>query len=151
MNWLSFPGIGIPQVPSDSRFVATEQTLQDQKLVLVKPEREQAEELVCTLVSNDVRLIESCALIALGAAVRIHQCAELKDLPAAGHGPVLWGADMADDALDFPGLCDVILGFEEDDQQLWSVASRIPRARGASLPSAHHWLGEYLVLCGMRA
>ena len=151
MNWLSFPSIGVPQAPSDSRFVATEQALQDQRRALVKPARESAVELVCTLVSNDKRLIESCALIALGAAVRINQCAELKDLPTAGHGPVLWGADMAGEASDFPGLCDVILGFEEDDQQLWSVASRIPRARVAILPSAHHWLGEYLGLWGMRS
>lgn len=151
MNWLSFPSLGAQQTPGDVRFVATEHSLQIQRPAVVKPEKKVQEELVCTLVSNDVRLIESCALIALGAAVRIHQCAELKDLPAVGHGPVLWGADMAIDALGFPGLCDVILGFEEDDQRLWSVASRIPRARVATLPSAHQWLAEYLGLWGMRS
>ncbi|WP_404286477.1 hypothetical protein [Glutamicibacter arilaitensis] len=132
--------------------MATAQTLNAPAPAAINSERLWGDgELVCTLVSHDERLIESCALIALGAAVRIQQCAELKDLPASGNGPVLWGADMASDALGFPGLCDVVLGFEEDDQQLWSVASRIPRARVAILPRAHQWLGEYLGLWGMRA
>ncbi|MGP9784021.1 hypothetical protein ACT3UQ_16340 [Glutamicibacter sp. AOP12-B1-11] len=152
MNWLSFPSSGSPPVKIDGRFVATEQACDAPSSAAVGPERLWgAGELACTLVSNDERLVESCALIALGAAVRIHQCAELKDLPAPGNGPVLWGADMAGEALAFPGLCDVVLGFEEDDQQLWSVASQIPRARVAILPRAQQWLGEYLGLWGMRA
>ncbi|MFJ2619579.1 hypothetical protein [Glutamicibacter sp. NPDC087344] len=102
-------------------------------------------------MSSDEQLVEQCALISLGAAVRICRCTPQSPLLHDTTGPVLWGADSISTVLATPTRCDVLVGTETQAQQLWDAASRLPHARVAVLPGASQWLGEYLGLWGMRA
>lgn len=105
----------------------------------------------CVVVSADERLVAQCAEIAVAAAVRITRCdaRELGGIDA--RSPVLWGADAAALAAASELRCDVLVGGEEQAEQLWAMASQLPLARVAILPGARRWLGEYLGLRGMRA
>ncbi|WP_345470406.1 hypothetical protein QMQ05_12325 [Glutamicibacter ectropisis] len=102
-------------------------------------------------MSGDPRIVELCAAIAVGAAVRIIQCTDPDTLEADIAGPVLWGSDMAEEAHNDKHRVDVLVGLESAASGLWSLASRFPQARVALLPSAGQWLGEYLGLWAMRA
>lgn len=115
------------------------------------PAQDAGNEPVCTIVSNDPKIIEICAAIAVGAAVRITQCTKPETIGLGTAGPVLWGHDMAAAASNNNYPVHVLVGHESDAEHLWSLASRIPQARVALLPSATQWLGEYLGLWAMRA
>lgn len=153
MKWLTDTPLALePQ--KNNRFVMT--NLDD--LVSVMPteqapaaEQATTQEPVCTIVSADPRIVESCAAIAVGAAVRIIQCTEPETLRLTASGPVLWGSDLAGLANNDGHRVDVLVGLESEGSQLWSQASRFPKARVALLPSAGQWLGEYLGLWAMRA
>lgn len=141
--------------PAPQRFVLTK--LEAAASATTGNTRRQAGQLVdgnepvCTIVSNDAQLIERCAVIAVGAAVRIEQCTDPQQLPATGTGPVLWGSDAATLAAGAGHRVDVLVGTETDAAVLWSLASQNPKARVALLPTAAKWLGEYLGLWAMRA
>lgn len=103
------------------------------------------------LVSDDEELVAQCALISLGAAVRISRCASDSPLIRDAEGPVLWGVDAIGPALEGSARCDVLVGVEAQAQTLWEAASQLPQARVAVLPGASQWLGEYLGLWCMRS
>lgn len=154
MKWLSeSPAAQRPC--STQRFVLTEleygQAAQNRSSRLAAGDRPEQNEPRCTIVSNDPQIIERCAAIAVGAAVRIKHCADVQQVLADGSGPVLWGSDMAALAEHASVAADVLVGLEQDAASLWSLASRIPKARVALLPAASQWLGEYLGLWAMRA
>lgn len=161
MKWLTDTSTG-PQSHTTDRFIMTQ--LEDPvtrpatKLVTgsVQTQGQAAlgdvsNEPVCTIVSGDPRIIELCAAIAVGAAVRIVQCTQPDSISLGISGPVLWGSDMAAAASNQNYPVDVLVGPESEASQLWSLASRMPKARVALLPSAGQWLGEYLGLWAMRA
>ncbi|TAP28019.1 hypothetical protein [Arthrobacter sp. S41] len=153
MKWLTDTPVG-PQSQRTDRFVITKL---DNPVGTPAPEPSQLPDInrgnepVCTIVSNDPKIIEICAAIAVGAAVRIIQCTEPASLSLWIAGPVLWGSDMAIVAGHQNYPVDVLVGLEPDASHLWALASRIPKARVALLPSAGQWLGEYLGLWAMRA
>lgn len=103
------------------------------------------------LVSDDEDLVAQCALISLGAAVRISRCSSDSPLIHDAAGPVLWGADAVESALAGPARCDVLVGADAQAQTLWDAASQLPQTRVALLPGASQWLGEYLGLWCMRS
>jgi len=153
MKWLTDnPSALGPE--NNNRFVMTQ--LDDLSTILPQVRSPRAEdgtadEPVCTIVSDDPRIVESCAAIAVGAAVRIIQCKDPQALRQTAAGPVLWGSDLAGLAGTTGHRLDVLVGLESEASQLWSLASRFPKARVALLPSAGQWLGEYLGLWAMRA
>lgn len=137
------------QLPEDSRYVPV--VLEDAPApAAVAPISTSNSGPACVLVSTQQDLVEHCAAIAVGAAVRISQC-EPDGLGAMDSKiPVLWGADAAV-GLE-PGMrCDVLVGTQEQSALLWKIASRLPQTRVAILPSASRWLAEYLGLWAMRA
>ncbi|MBM7769254.1 hypothetical protein [Glutamicibacter nicotianae] len=154
MKWLSESPSAQP-LKVAQRFVMTESDFEQlppkRTGAPAAGERTAEDEPVCTIVSNDARIIERCAVIAVGAAVRINQCADPQLLPGDGSGPVLWGSDMAALAENTSRPVDVLVGMEDGESLIWTLASRIPKARVAVLPSASQWLGEYLGLWAMRA
>jgi len=154
MKWLSESSSAKP-LKDTQRFVMTEldfaQAPPNSTRRPAAADHTAEDEPICTIVSNDARIIERCAVIAVGAAVRINKCTDPQLLPADGSGPVLWGSDMAALAENTSRPVDVLVGLEDGEAIVWSLASRIPKARVAVLPSASQWLGEYLGLWAMRA
>jgi len=153
MKWLTGSPSAL-QAQHNNRFVMTQ--LDDLRTVLPADHVPgsgpgAADEPVCTIVSSDPQIVELCAAVAVGAAVRIVQCTDPQALSRAATGPVLWGSDMAGLAGDAGRRVDVLAGLETAASELWSLASRFPKARVALLPSAGQWLGEYLGLWAMRA
>ncbi|MFR0638973.1 hypothetical protein RF641_13510 [Arthrobacter sp. LS16] len=155
MNWLPFrphdPGPGV-----DSRFVplSLDSALREAPPLRVQPREVQRAEPggpACVLVSDDENLVAQCALISLGAAVRISRCSSSSPMIHDAEGPVLWGADALGEALAGSARCDVLVGHDEQAQTLWEAASRLPLSRVAILPGASQWLGEYLGLWCMRS
>ena len=137
------------QHPEDSRYVPM--ALDESPApAAAAPMRSSSSGPACVLVSTQQDLVEQCAAIAVGAAVRISQCEPSSLGVMDSKIPVLWGADAA--AGLEPGMrCDVLVGTQEQSALLWKIASRLPQVRVAILPSASRWLAEYLGLWAMRA
>lgn len=153
MKWLTDTA-ATTEPKKNTRFVMT--ALDDLRAGLPteqisRPENGSVDEPLCTIVSSDPRIVELCAAIAVGAAVRIIQCTDPDTLQTGTTGPVLWGSDMAGLADNDRHRVDVLIGLESAASGLWSLASRFPKTRVALLPSAGQWLGEYLGLWAMRA